>query len=151
MKGPIEMKEIPAVETIMTSNPVTVASEKPAGVAIALMNDLGIRHLPVTHGPRLVGVISERDLSIALDMQKQSNIVVKVGDLCTYDVYTVSPQTPIDEVLENMERRAIGSTVVLSAEGQILGMVTNVDVCKTFKDFLRSAALREPAAESYLG
>ena len=144
------MREIPTARSVMTPNPVTISNDKPARTAISMMDDLGIRHLPVTHGHNVVGVVSERDLRVASGIEKQANIIVTVGDLCNYDVYSVTPDTPLDIVIEQMEHRIIGSAVVMES-GHVLGLITTVDVCRAFKDLMRSAALREPTAESYLG
>ena len=46
----------------MTDRPVTVAPDDDLAVAIQRMADLGVRHLPVVEGYRLLGVLSMRDL-----------------------------------------------------------------------------------------
>lgn len=52
------------VEKIMTSPVVTIAAHQTAQDAHDLMGDLGVRHLGVTEGGKLVGVVSVRDLLI---------------------------------------------------------------------------------------
>ncbi len=47
----------------MTREPVTVSPQTPASDALRTMLDGGFRHLPVTEGERVVGVVSIRDLS----------------------------------------------------------------------------------------
>lgn len=49
----------------MTPNPVTVAPGDDAATVATRMLDLGVRHLPVTDGARLVGMVSARDLLMA--------------------------------------------------------------------------------------
>jgi CBS domain-containing protein len=49
----------------MTSDPMTVPAETPVGDALRTMLDRGFRHLPVTEGGAVVGVVSMRDLSAA--------------------------------------------------------------------------------------
>jgi CBS domain-containing protein len=46
----------------MTEQPVTVAPDEDLEVAARRMAELGVRHLPVVDGGRLVGVLSMRDL-----------------------------------------------------------------------------------------
>ena len=45
----------------MTSKPVTVGPRVKAMEALRLMQDCGIRHLPVVEGTRLLGVVSRGD------------------------------------------------------------------------------------------
>ena len=49
----------------MTRNPVTVGPETPVEQALERMLAGNFRHLPVTEGERVVGVVSIRDLSRA--------------------------------------------------------------------------------------
>jgi CBS domain-containing protein len=50
------------VSDYMTEGPVTVAPDDDLDVAARRMAELGVRHLPVVEGHRLVGVLSIRDL-----------------------------------------------------------------------------------------
>ncbi|HEX6208024.1 MAG TPA: CBS domain-containing protein [Actinomycetota bacterium] len=49
----------------MTSEPTTVPPETPASEALKTMLDGGFRHLPVSEGDRVLGIVSIRDLSAA--------------------------------------------------------------------------------------
>jgi serine phosphatase RsbU (regulator of sigma subunit) len=50
------------VADVMTPDPVTIAPHESFTQAAALMNERGVRHLPVTEQGRLVGILSMRDL-----------------------------------------------------------------------------------------
>jgi CBS domain-containing protein len=50
------------VHTIMSSPIITIDIDRPASEASDLMSEKGIRHLAVTDGGKIVGVISVRDL-----------------------------------------------------------------------------------------
>ena len=50
------------MENIMTPNPVTFDSSAEISAAVATMSERKIRHLPVTEGGKIVGVVSYRDL-----------------------------------------------------------------------------------------
>lgn len=52
------------VAAYMTNEPVTALAGEDAADVAERMLDLGIRHLPVTDGRRLVGMVSARDLLI---------------------------------------------------------------------------------------
>jgi CBS domain-containing protein len=53
------------VADYMTEQPVTVAPNDDLEVAARRMAEIGVRHLPVVDGNRLVGVLSMRDLLLA--------------------------------------------------------------------------------------
>lgn len=50
------------LEAVMTINPVTVAVERTLTHALHLMQNHGIRHLPVLEGQLPVGVVTPRDV-----------------------------------------------------------------------------------------
>jgi CBS domain-containing protein len=50
------------IRAIMSSPIITIDIDRPAGDASDLMSEKGIRHLAVTDGGKIVGVISVRDL-----------------------------------------------------------------------------------------
>ena len=49
----------------MTPDPVTVPPDTPAADALRTMLEGGFRHLPVTEGDQIAGIVSIRDLSAA--------------------------------------------------------------------------------------
>lgn len=54
-----------AISTVMTADPVTLPAEATAYQAALLIAARGIRHVPVTDGGKLIGVVTERDLFAA--------------------------------------------------------------------------------------
>ncbi|HLQ62737.1 MAG TPA: CBS domain-containing protein [Candidatus Acidoferrales bacterium] len=54
-----------ALSDWMTHNPQTISPDAPVDDALDLMLERGFRHLPVTQGRELVGMVSMRDLSRA--------------------------------------------------------------------------------------
>ena len=51
-----------AVREIMTADPMTVKLSDPLEACMGLMANRGFRHLPVTDGGRVVGVVSVGDV-----------------------------------------------------------------------------------------
>lgn len=50
----------------MTKRPTTTSPDTPVREALRIMVDGGFRHLPVTEGEKVVGVLSMRDIAKAL-------------------------------------------------------------------------------------
>lgn len=66
------------VEKIMTSPICTIEGDQPVDDAQDMMGDLGVRHLGVTKGGAIVGVISVRDLLMHYKRYAQSKISTEV-------------------------------------------------------------------------
>ncbi len=50
------------VNEVMTANPITIAPTSPLGEACRLIEERGIKRLPVVHNGELVGIIARADL-----------------------------------------------------------------------------------------
>ncbi len=57
-------KSIPHIKKYMSTDVQTIGDEQPMSVAHQMMRDRGIRHLPVLHQGKLVGVVTDRDLRL---------------------------------------------------------------------------------------
>ena len=119
---------MPPVSRFMTSNPHAISSSQRLHHARSMMRELGIHHLPVVDDDKLVGIISDRDLStIVLDDT--------VADAMTTDVAAVTTNAPLDEVLDLMGAGKISSVVVTGSKG-IEGIFTMTDALRAFSEFL---------------
>lgn len=131
------MRHIPKIGLVMTPFPHSIGLEEQLGRAKAVMEEHGVRHLPVKQDGRLFGVITSRDIERAqlLSIGLRSGELT-VGDVCERDVYAVPFETALDEVLEQMHARRIGCALVLH-HGNLAGIFTTMDACARFSEFLR--------------
>ena len=129
------MKRMPLLKSVMTPFPYSVDVDAPVDRARQLMYEHGVRHLAVTEGAELVGVVSERDL-LRLGVTDADTQGVKVRDIAKGDLYVVDLNERIDTVLLTMAERHIGS-VMVTRKGKLAGVFTMADACRTFGDYLR--------------
>jgi CBS domain-containing protein len=84
-----------------------------------------VRHLVVTDGPRIVGILSDRDEGGTRGASLRRNRTVR--DLMTSPVVTVPPSTTIRRAANVMRGRSIGCLVVADRTG-MQGIVTVADL-----------------------
>jgi acetoin utilization protein AcuB len=113
----------------MTPSPLTVGRESSLAAARQIMRKHLVRHLPVLHGGRIEGVVSERDLLFLESVPGVNPTVVRVEEAMVQDVFTVSPETPVGEAIETMIDRKLGSAIVCEGE-RVLGVFTTVDALR---------------------
>lgn len=130
-------RRIPAVEEVMSPLPHTVGREQPLVVAQRIMRENQIRHLPVQAGGRLVGVVSERDLNLALGVNAQASRLV-VSDVMTENPYFVARSAPLDDVAGTMAENKYGCAVVTDERGAVVGVFSAVDGLNLLKNLLRT-------------
>lgn len=131
------MKTIPPVQKYMTTSPVSLRPDDTIAQAHALMRELNIRHLPVCEGSRVVGILSDGDLFRAEGLRDADPNRLRASDVMSHDPYTVSPQAPLDEVVQEMARKKFGSAVVVDNQ-QVVGVFTATDALGAFAELLHT-------------
>ena len=98
-----------------------------------------MRHLPVKDGNQLVGILTDRDVKRALDpdlgLPPKDQLFVR--DVFVSDAFVVDSAESLDNVLEQLAVRHIGSALV-TKKGRLVGIFTLVDACRTFCEYLRA-------------
>lgn len=127
---------IPTIERFMTLAPYSIDKEQSLADAAALMKEHGIRHLPVLHDEQLLGMLTDRDIKLVSAYINVGLDQAKVASAMTQRPYTVSPETPIDEVAATMGEERIGSAVVVK-NLTVVGIFTSVDACRALTEMCR--------------
>jgi len=113
------------VEDVMTREIQTVSPEASAEDAWGLMRTRRVRHLVVAQGPRIVGILSDRDEGGPRGASVRTNRTVR--ELMTSPVVTVPPSATIRRSANLMRGRSIGCLVVADRTG-MKGIVTVADL-----------------------
>ena len=134
------MRQMPDMATVMTPFPETIEAAAPLEEAKQRMYAKNIRHLPVTEDDRLVGVLSDRDvkLAIAVHRRKSAELDLTVADACHFEAYTVDCGDRVNEVVEHMAKHRMGSALV-TRNGKLVGIFTTTDVCRLCSEVLHRA------------
>lgn len=138
------------IDERMSKPVITAYADLPVQDALALMHSEKIRRLPVIDSQgHLVGIVSERDLlhaspsdATSLSMWELNYLLskLKISDIMTKEVITISSDTPLEEAARIMADNKIGGLPVTHA-GKVVGMITETDV---FKSFLEIMGARDP-------
>jgi acetoin utilization protein AcuB len=138
------------VKERMTRQPILCAPDLAVSEALNLMKQEHIRRLPVVDkNGRLVGIVSDKDLLHASPSPATSLSVweityllgrIKVQEVMTKQVITVSEDTPLEDAARMMADNKIGGLPVVR-DGAVVGIITETDL---FKIFLELLGAREP-------
>ncbi len=131
----------------MTPDPVSVPADATLGDALRVMRARRIRHLPVVEGGEVVGMISDRDLRLAmpspLGMESAEDVAAAestpVGDIMTRGAITVGPFDTVEDAAVRMRRQRVGSLPVVDAAGKLLGILTETDILQAFVEILTAS------------
>lgn len=132
------MKRIPFIKSVMTPFPYSIGIDAPISHAEGMMNEHDIHHLPVIEGDKLVSVISNREVALAMSPAVGSNEQsLSVRDICSCKAYVVELMEPLDRVLLHMARKHLDSAIVVK-DDKLVGIFTITDACRCFGQMLRS-------------
>lgn len=142
------------VKEVMTRFPFTASPKTTVSEALATMDKYEIRHMPVTDNSKVIGILSEREIRRFESFMDIETVMVR--DVMVSNPYTVTHSTPLKEVVQTMENKKIGSAVVTSNTGDVMGIFTTTDALRMLADFLDNpdeAKISYPirAIESYIG
>ena len=130
-------KPVPTIQKYMSSAPHSIGVDQTLAQAHAFLKKHQIRHLPVLSGGTLVGIVTERDLSLMEALGGLDSQRTKIDEVMTAAVYAVTPETSLDEVATTMSEKKYGSAVVMQ-NGKVVGIFTTVDVCRALAELLHS-------------
>lgn len=131
------------VAHVMTTDPSCVGPDTSVLELVELFHAKHFRHiLVVDHEGRLVGVVSDRDVLRCFGPKegpKRSVLAeIRVGDLMSKDLVTISPETPLEQAVTLMVEEGISSLPVLNGT-ELVGILTNTDLHVVLQVFLQSA------------
>jgi CBS domain-containing protein len=116
------------VRDVMTSNPQTIDADKDVTSAAKMMKDEDVGVAPIVEGDQLVGVLTDRDITIKVIALGKDPQTTKVRDVASTNVVTVDPQQDLDEVLRLMAQHQVRRIPVVEEDGKIVGIIAQRDV-----------------------
>ena len=125
------------VEEFTTPDPVTATEDMSIDDLRLLMDEYGIRHLPVVRGDTVVGVISDRDVRLVSGLSLAEKHQVRASDIMAPNPLTVSANARLDEVAYAMSEKKVGSAIVLDTNGKLLGIFTATDALNALIEIIR--------------
>ncbi|HWC05540.1 MAG TPA: CBS domain-containing protein [Methylomirabilota bacterium] len=131
---------------VMTPNPITVTPQATLAEVWDLMREMDIRHVPVTRGGILIGMLSDRDLG-SLDVGRvlttegadalRRTLGTPVVAAMSSDVISAGPETDLAEVIDLMIENKVGAIPVISpGTREVVGIASYVDVLQAVQNLV---------------
>jgi CBS domain-containing protein len=117
------------INDIMTRDVKTISPEETVRRAAQMMDELNVGSIPVCDGSKLVGMITDRDITVRSTAAGQAPESTRVGDVMSTDVRTCNSHQSVDEVLGQMGDVQIRRVPVIDQESHaIVGIVSLGDM-----------------------
>ncbi len=148
------------IKDVMHSDVTSVPLGTPVQEAYEIMRDGGFRHLPVLDEfDKVAGILSDRDLSSVGAVYKdeatgtEEFLVTEdstVDKIMSTKPFSVSPDDSVSFAIDIMREKHIGCLIV-SNDGELLGIVSYLDILDAFKKILDRHAQAQADAQAKAG
>jgi CBS domain-containing protein len=129
------------VKDLMNAEPRTCVPGTTLAAAAALMLDGDCGMLPVVDGGKLVGVVTDRDLYVALATRNRLASDITVGEVLQAPVHTCEPEDEVHAALATMKQHRVRRLPVEGFGGTVSGIIS-------MNDILLAAGARKPLRDA---
>ena len=119
------------VSDIMTPDPKCCTPDADLHEVARLMCESDVGEIPVVESedvPRLVGVITDRDIVCRTVAEGRNPLRLRARDCMTFPCFTVAPEDSVESCCEVLEKRRIRRVPVVDEGGFVRGIVSQADI-----------------------
>ena len=131
------------VLSLMTTHPFSVRGSDTIQQAQDIMDEEDFRQLPVVDGKELIGIITDRDIRSFLggrslntleerDVAMSTNVAIVMTD----KPITLAPDDELRDAIELLIEEKVGGIPVVDPDQGLLGIITYVDVLRSYLEQL---------------
>jgi CBS domain-containing protein len=122
------------IRDVMTSNPCTIDADKSVAYAAKMMREEDVGVAPIVEGDRLVGMLTDRDITVRVVADGKDPEQVRVKEVASSQLVIVNPQQDLDEALRIMAKHQIRRLPVVEEGGRLVGVVAQADIAREGDD-----------------
>jgi CBS domain-containing protein len=115
------------VREVMTEDPVVLPEDAALVEAARLMRDQGIGDVIVTDGEQAKGIVTDRDIVVRAVAEGSDPGQVRVGEVLSGDLASVTPEDSVERAIALMREKAIRRVPVVES-GKAVGIVSIGDL-----------------------
>ena len=120
------------VKDVMTTAPTVCKSSDSAERVAKLMLDHDCGAIPVVDGTKLVGMITDRDITLRVVAAGTPAASVTAGKVMSKRVVTVRQDQDVQNAIDLMKKNQVRRLPVVNADGVVVGIVAPSDLAPTF-------------------
>jgi len=116
------------VSDVMTKNPQTLTSDSTVADAAKLMWNGNFGCVPIEENDRLIGVITDRDITTQVTAQDKDPNTVTVKEVMSQKVLYCNENDTLEEILLNLGEQQIHRLPVMNDSKRLVGEIALADI-----------------------
>jgi CBS domain-containing protein len=134
------------VGDVMTADPRTCAPASSALEAVMIFRDADCGVIPVTEDGQPLGVVTDRDIALALADHETDLAALPVEQLMSRDVVTIRADSSLDAAIATLEEHGLRRLLVVDDDGRLAGVLSGIDLVPHLSDRGLGQAVRRVVA-----
>jgi CBS domain-containing protein len=136
------------LKDVMTEKVETVRPDATLQEAAQKMKKLDVGPLPVCDGDRIVGMLTDRDITIRAIAEGRNPTETKVREVMTPDVLYCMEDQDVEEAAHLMQAKKVRRLAILNREKRLVGMVSLGDLATRGEESVATETLTEVSKPS---
>jgi CBS domain-containing protein len=135
------------LKQVMTRNVEVIHPDAPLAEAAKKMDELNVGPLPVCDGERLVGMLTDRDITVRATSAGRDPKTTPVREAMSQDVVYLFEDQDVRDAAQLMSEKQIRRVPVLSRDKRLVGIVSLGDIAADSRDDRMSGETLERVSE----
>jgi CBS domain-containing protein len=115
------------IEEVMSTGVTVIGPEQPLQEAAQLMADLDVGSLPVCDGKRLLGMVTDRDITVRA-VASGRGVDTPVREVMSGEVIYATSDQAVEDVMRDMAEAQVRRIPVVDADKKLVGIVSLGDL-----------------------
>ncbi|MGI8670583.1 MAG: CBS domain-containing protein [Aridibacter sp.] len=117
------------VNKIMTKTVGFCQAEDDLAKAVEIMREKDCGFVPVVNKKsEVIGIVTDRDIAIAVFMQKKTASKISIGDIIDRRIITCSEKDDVEDVLKKMRKHQVKRLPVIDKKEKLSGIISITDI-----------------------
>jgi len=116
-----------SVRDVMTANPIALPATSSVVDAARTMRDANIGNVIVVDNGQICGIVTDRDITVRGVAEGKDVSSLKLRDICSQEITTLSPTDSVDDAVRLMREKAVRRLPVVEG-GKPVGIVSLGDL-----------------------
>jgi CBS domain-containing protein len=116
------------VADVMTRRVVYLPEGTMLDEAAQAMRDQSIGDVVVTHGPTMVGLVTDRDIVVRAIAENLPPKTTTLGAITSHEVLMIEQSATVDEAVQAMRERGVRRLLVCDADRKVVGIISLSDI-----------------------
>jgi len=126
-------RQIATAADVMTPSPRTCSPFSSVLEAVLIFRDADCGAVPVVDGGQPVGILTDRDVVLAL-ADRPDVVDLPVSDVMTKGAVSVTPTASLEEVRAKFGEHGVRRLLVVASAGQLQGIIAWADLAQHLPD-----------------